>query len=96
MIVELTVLPRIKWGARKKEQTEDNSLFAAIDEVKQELALANARFQMEDDLEMIEANIYEIRALERRLDCLMHRAKQAGLRKARLPMLVYDKVFDRS
>ncbi|MEG0894438.1 MAG: DUF2508 family protein [Oscillospiraceae bacterium] len=60
---------------KEKELKDKNQFLNQINQVKINLDNARLHFDMETDFDMLDARIYEIKALETTYDCLIRQAK---------------------
>ena len=67
-----------------REPELENDLLTSIRDICRRLELADARFEMESDDDLIEACIYEREALRARYRYLLRRAKEQGVKSCNI------------
>jgi len=75
--------------ARQEEKTSEEKLLDDIRAVCRQMDAARARFEMEQDEDLVEASIYELESLKARYRYLIKRAKREKLSDAPIAP-VYD------
>ncbi|MDR3344037.1 MAG: YaaL family protein [Oscillospiraceae bacterium] len=68
--------------ARQEEKSEEENLLEDIRAVCRQMDAARARFEMEQDEDLVEASIYELESLKARYRYLIKRAKREKLADA--------------
>ena len=64
---------------RQEEKTSDDALLEDIRSICRQMDAARARFEMEQDEDLVEASIYELESLKARYRYLIKRAKKEKL-----------------
>lgn len=72
---------------RKVENTGGNDILLELDSVKQNLEMVAARFNYQNDPDLLEACIYEMKALNARYRYLTREARRQGLTRSTLTSL---------
>lgn len=67
-------------AAAEQATAARTELLQELREMSRQLAAARSRFNCETDFDMIDADILELEALEKRYSCLLKRAKQEQIR----------------
>ena len=77
-------MPKYAWNplARQEEKTAEENLLEDIRAVCRQMDAARARFEMEQDEDLVEASIYELESLKARYRYLIKRAKREKLSDA--------------
>lgn len=73
------------------EKPKRGEVLEELSEVMQQIKNAEARFNMESDIDLVEANIYDMKALQSRMKYLIERAKREHITGSVLYSIDFEK-----